>query len=30
MTYDLNSMSGKEIVELLPQEFAKWKKKLDL
>lgn len=30
MTYDLNSMSGKEIVGLLPQEFAKWKKKLDL
>jgi len=25
MTYDLNSMKGNEIVELLPQEFAKWK-----
>lgn len=24
MTYDLNSMNGKEIVELLPNEFAKW------
>ena len=24
MTYDLNSMNGKEIVELLPYEFAKW------
>ena len=25
MTYDLNSMNGKDIVELLPFEFAKWK-----
>ena len=24
MTYDLNSMNGKEIVELLPPEFKKW------
>lgn len=24
MTYDLNSMKGKDIVELLPPEFAKW------
>jgi len=24
MTYDLNSMKGKEIVSLLPGEFAKW------
>jgi len=24
MTYDLNSMNGKEIVGLLPPEFAKW------
>ncbi len=25
MTYDLNSMDGKEIVELLPAEFYKWR-----
>lgn len=25
MTYDLNSMSGNDIVNLLPSEFAKWK-----
>lgn len=25
MTYDLNSMNGNEIVELLPAEFVKWK-----
>jgi len=25
MTYDLNSMKGNEIAELLPDEFAKWK-----
>lgn len=25
MTYDLNSMKGNEIVDLLPQEFAKWR-----
>lgn len=25
MTYDLNSMNGKDILDLLPQEFAKWK-----
>ncbi len=25
MTYDLNSMNGKEIVELLPAEFYKWR-----
>lgn len=25
MTYDLNSMTGNEIVELLPAEFVKWK-----
>jgi len=24
MTYDINSMSGKEIVKLLPNEFKKW------
>ncbi len=24
LTYDLNSMNGNEIVELLPDEFAKW------
>lgn len=27
MTYDLNSMSGEEIVNLLPDEFDKWSKK---
>lgn len=25
MTYDLNSMSGPEIIELLPNEFKRWK-----
>lgn len=25
MTYDLNTMKGEEIVDLLPNEFAKWK-----
>jgi hypothetical protein len=24
MTYDLNSMHGKEIVDLLPSEFDRW------
>jgi len=25
MTFDLNSMTGEKIVELMPEEFAKWK-----
>lgn len=25
LTYDLNSMQGKEIIDLLPHEFSKWK-----
>jgi hypothetical protein len=25
MTYDLNSMSGDDILKLLPSEFDKWK-----
>jgi len=27
LTYDLNAMNGKQIVELLPREFDRWKKR---
>jgi hypothetical protein len=30
MTYDLNSMSGKELIQLLPAEYEEWARELNL